>query len=215
MGDSMTATATASLLINPPANKHIMLLYDDAGGLDAAVADYINVGLERGQLCVYATVHYRDEGYLEKFSSLITNYKENVDSGNLMVIDLASFYISALTGDMKPFEDAKKLFAEKARERNDKHVRFVGDGTGFLFKNRHFDECAMIEQWWQERPFEGSYVCPFEKSLLHAFPHDAKDVVMETHDVVVDVSGPAKAQRNVLENAGGTGKANIQKGGVE
>jgi hypothetical protein len=111
-----------------------------------------------------------------------------VEKGNLLVVDLAPFYISALMHDIKPFEKAKKLFAENAENRKDRHVRFVDDGTGFLFKNKHFDECAVVEQWWQEKPFEGSYVCPFPNSFFNTFPHDiySKRVVVATHDIVVN-----------------------------
>ena len=99
----MTATATSSLLINPPNEKHIVLVYDDPDVLDASIADYINEGLKRGQFCVYATIHVRDDGYADKFHSLITDYDENVKKGNLLIADLAPLYISALIGDMKPF----------------------------------------------------------------------------------------------------------------
>jgi len=197
----MKAVATPSLLINPPPRSHIALFYDNRENLYRTVADYINTRLYKGQFCVYATVNYRDEHHIEKFSSLITDFEENVEVGNLLVVDLASYYISAMIGDMKPFEEAKKLFEEKGRQRADKHVRFVGDGTGLLFKNRHFDECAMVEQWWnnggtmveqwwQDKPFEGSYVCPFSRMLLENFPHDlhAKRAVMATHDIIINIS---------------------------
>lgn len=178
------------LLLNPPIHEHIALVYENKKDLDSAVSKYINEGLRRQQFCVYATVHFRDKGYLDNFSLSIDNYKENVEQGNLLIVDLASFYISALLGDMTPFEDAKKLFAERVKDRKDKHVRFVGDGTGFLFKNKHFDECAMVEQWWQERPFEGSYVCPFPKQFFDAFPHSmhSERAVVVWHDIIVNAS---------------------------
>jgi hypothetical protein len=174
------------------------LLYENKEDLDSAVSKYLNGGLRRQQLCVYATVHFRDKGYIDNFSLSIDNYKENVEKGNLLIVDLASFYISALLHDMKPFEEAKKLFAEKVKDRRDKHVRFVGDGTGFLFKNKHFDECAMVEQWWKGKPFEGSYVCPFPKQFFDAFPHDmhSKRVVVATHDIVVNASGENPEENN-------------------
>lgn len=175
-------------MIDPPNQKHVAMLYESREKLAAAIADYLNEGLSRGQLCVYATVYYRDEGHLEEFSTLIQSYDEHIKKGNLLVVDLAPFYISALIGDMKPFEEAKKLFAARAKERDDKHVRFIGDGTGFMFKNKHFDECALLEEWWQNKPFEGSYVCPFDKQSFNAFPHKmhSKRAIVATHDVVLD-----------------------------
>ena len=131
-----------------------------------------------------------DQGHLERFSKLITNYKENVNDGSLLIVELASFYISALLGDMQPFEEAKKMFVEKAKGRKNKHVRFYGDGTGFLFKNNHFDECTIVEEWWQQNPFDGSYLCSFPKQqFFSALPHQlyAKRSVVDTHDIVIDI----------------------------
>jgi hypothetical protein len=191
--------------LDPPANEHVALLYENKEDLDFAVSRYLNEGLRRQQFCVYATVHFRDKGYVDSFSLSIENYKENVEKGNLLIVDLASFYISALLHDMKPFEETKKLFADRVKGRRDKHIRFVGDGTGFLFRNKHFDECAMVEQWWEEKPFEGSYVCPFPKQFFDAFPHDmhSKRVVVATHDSIVDASGENPDENNGLNQNGG------------
>lgn len=177
-------------LIGPQDKAHIALLYDNEDALYSAIADYLNEGLAKGELCVYASVRIRDEGHTEKIASLIKDYDTHVEKGNLLVVDLALHYISALIGDMQPFEEAKKLFAEKSKDRANKHVRFVGDGTGFLFKNKHFDVCEMLEEWWQNKPFEGSYVCPFSKEFLSSYPHNlhAKRAVLVRHDVTVDVS---------------------------
>jgi len=196
----LTSINASTFLLDPPSEKHIALLYESNEQLGSTIALYINEGLRRGQFCVYATVHYRDDGHLEEFANHIVNYKENVEKGNLMVVDLAPFYIAALMGDMKPFEEARKLFAEKAKNMPDKHVRFVGDGTGFLFKHNHFDECMMIEEWWQEKPFEGSYVCPFEKQLFGAFPHEmhSHHSVISTHDVALDA--PDKSRETKANN---------------
>jgi hypothetical protein len=178
-------------LLNPSNKEHAALLYDREVDLNTAVSKYINEGLNRGQLCVYATVRYRDQGHLEKFSSMITNYESNIENENLLVIDLAPLYISALVGDLKPFEKAMAQFTEKAAHRNDRHIRFVGDGSGFLFSNRHFDQCRLVEEWWQSKPFDGSYLCPFSRQVFNAFPqsmHAGRSVV-DTHDVIVDGSG--------------------------
>lgn len=70
------------LLLNPPIHEHIALVYENKKDLDSAVSKYINEGLRRQQFCVYATVHFRDKGYLDNFSLSIDNYKENVEQGN-------------------------------------------------------------------------------------------------------------------------------------
>jgi hypothetical protein len=156
--------------------------------------------LKRGQFCVFATVHYRDEGFIDNFAKSIVNFRENVDQGNLLIVDLAPLYIAALVDDMKPFEDAKKLFADRAKGRTNDHIRFVGDGTGFLFKNMHIDECAAVEQWWHQKPFNGSYVCPFSKDSINSHPHSihAKRVIFANHDVAVDAS--SHNEHNELHN---------------
>jgi len=181
---------SSNLLLNPPNREHIALLYENKQELHTAISQYINEGLARGQFCVFATVHYRDEGYIQDLSSSIVNFKDNLENGSLLMIDLAPLYIAALLNDIEPFEKARKLLMEKAKDRKDRHVRFVGDGTGFLFKNKHFDACAVVEQWWQEKPFEGSYVCPYPKQFFDGFPHDiySERAVVVTHDIVLDVS---------------------------
>ena len=182
--------SNSNLLLDPSARQHVALLYENTQELNEAIAVYINEGLRRGQLCVYATVHYRDEGHIEHFLTLIEDGKENVEKGNLLIIDLALLYIASIVGDLTPFDDAKRLFVENVRNRADRHIRFVGDGTGFLFKNKHFDECAMVEEWWQNKPFEGSYFCPFQKQYFNAYPDSLplKRAVISTHDVVVNAS---------------------------
>jgi len=178
-------------LLNPSNRQHIALLYENKADLDRAIAVYLNEGLRRGQVCVYATVHYRDEGHIDNFSKLIDSYEDNVEKDNLLVVDLAPFYVGAMVGDLKLFNDAKEMFADSVKKREDKHIRFVGDGTGFLFKNKHFDECVIVEDWWQDKPFEGSYVCPYPKQFLSTFPHDShlNRAIAATHDTVVDASG--------------------------
>ena len=188
--NSQDPRASSSLLLSPAPKAHIALIYENKKQRDLIIANYINEGLRLGQICVYATVFYRDEGHLERFSKLITNCKENLNNGNLLIVDLASFYISALLGDMQPFEEAKKMFVEKAKGRKNKHVRFYGDCTGFLFKNNHFDECTIVEEWWQQQKlFDGTCLCSFPKQFFsNALPHElyAKRTIVDTHDIVVD-----------------------------
>jgi hypothetical protein len=201
----LTNLDAVSILLNPPEEKHIALIYENKEQLNPSIAMFINEGLKRGQFCVYATVYYRDAGHIAEFAAHINNYEENVKAGNLLIVDLAPFYISALTGNMTPFDEAKKLFTEKAMDRTDKHIRFVGDGTGFLFKNRHFDQCAMVEEWWQEKQFPGSYVCPYEKKYIDGFPHEihSNRSVIDTHDIIVN------AVTNVLEYTANEAELNI------
>lgn len=182
---------TASLvhaLESPEDYQHIVLLYDSEEKRDSAIAQYLNEGLKRNQLCVYASIRVSDEGHLKKMSSKIQDYEENVRKQNLLVVDLAPSYIAAMSHDLVPFEKAKNDFSSRARERADKHIRFVGDAVGLLFENRHFEECLAVEGWWQQKPFVGSYMCTFEKSLLDIYPHNnhKKSILTIKHDIIID-----------------------------
>ncbi len=70
-------------LVNPSPNSHIILLFEDQTDLDSAIAEYINIGLKKGQLCVHASVYLNNAGYLQNFSSKIMDYEENLEKWQL------------------------------------------------------------------------------------------------------------------------------------
>jgi DcmR-like sensory protein len=176
-----------NILENPSINQHIALMYDNDNQRDAATTKYINEGLKRNQLCVYGSIHVRDKVHQEDTSSLIDNYEKNVREGNLFVVDLARHYIAAMTDDFTPFEEIKQRLNVAVANRADKHVRLVGDCVSFLFKNRHFDECIDLEQWWHHKPFEGSYLCTYPKHLIGKYPYDIhKFRILVNHDIIAD-----------------------------
>ncbi|TVP41928.1 hypothetical protein [Candidatus Nitrosocosmicus arcticus] len=55
-------------LTDPFLNCHIILLYEDQQELDTAIANYINEGLKRGQLCVHASGQLNVPNYIQNFS---------------------------------------------------------------------------------------------------------------------------------------------------
>jgi hypothetical protein len=177
-------------LINPSPNSHIILLYEDQTDLDIAIAEYLNIGLKKGQLCVHASIRLSNEGYLESFSSKIIDYKENVENGNLILVDLANYYIDAITENLQLFDKLKETISERVVKdsyRNDKHIRLTADCATFLLNNRHFEECINLENWWHTKPFEGSYVCPYPKSLLNKIPFNYYLFkLFHNHDIVID-----------------------------
>lgn len=118
----MIDTHTYDLLLNHLNKNHIAIPYETREESIGVIADYLNEGLRCKQLYVYATVPYGNKCHLERFSSLIIEREENVRNGNLLFINLALFYISTLIGDMKAFEEIKRLFSEKIHDRIDKHV---------------------------------------------------------------------------------------------
>lgn len=180
-------------LIAPSTNMHMILLYDKQNDLDKAISAYINVGLKRGQICVHASVSLSNEGYLKNFSSRIKNYEENLEKGNLIVVDLVPYYVNAMVGNLESFNLLKEemIFnANKDTNRKDKHIRLTADCATLLLKNKHFEECINLENWWHKKPFEGSYVCPYPKSLLDQYPFNAfLSRLIHSHDVIIDSNG--------------------------
>jgi KaiC/GvpD/RAD55 family RecA-like ATPase len=180
-------------LITPSNNMHLILLYAKQDDLDKAISAYINEGLKRGQTCVHASVSLANEGYLENFSSQITNYQENIEKGNLIVIDLVPYYVNAMVGNLESFNKLKEEMIFKANKdtnRKDKHIRLIADCATLLLKNKHFEECINLENWWHEKPFDGSYLCPYPKSLLDQYPFNTfLSRLIHNHDVIVDSNG--------------------------
>ena len=179
------------IIENPPVNEHIALLYDNEDERDTLAANYINEGLKRGQLCVYASVMDPDsENMNNTLKSKIVDFDNNIKEGNLVLIKLSSHYIGALVGDLEPFNAIERDLTDKAKIRQDKHVRSVSDCAGILFENKHFDECVELEGWWHQKPFEGSYLCPFRNSLCDKFPYNYhKYRIFGNHDIVINEHG--------------------------
>jgi hypothetical protein len=180
-----------SIIDEPPINEHILLLYDNEDQRDKLAAEYINEGLKRGQLCAYASVMNPDSRSLnDTLKSRIVDFDNNIREGNLLLVKLSTHYIGALAGDLEPFNAMERELTERARSRQDKHVRIVADCAGFLYENKHFDECVELEQWWHQKPFEGSYLCPFRNSLCDKFPYNYhKYRVFGNHDIIIDEHG--------------------------
>jgi predicted Mrr-cat superfamily restriction endonuclease len=91
---------------------------------DTLAANYINEGSKRGQLCVYANVMNPDSGSMNNTLRLkIVDFNNNIKEGNLVLIKLSSHYIGALAGDLEPFNAMERDLTDKAKIRQDKHVR--------------------------------------------------------------------------------------------
>ncbi len=175
----------------PPDNEHILLLYDNEDERDKLTAKYINEGLKHGQLCVYSSVMNPDTQTLnDTLKSRIVDFDNNIKEGNLLLVNLSTHYVGALANDLEPFNILERELTDRAKIRQDKHVRIVADCAGFLYENKHFDECVELEQWWHQKPFEGSYLCPFRNSLCDKFPYNYhKYRVFGNHDIIIDEHG--------------------------
>ena len=182
-----------NFLLDPSPRAHIILIYENQVDLDNAIANYINEGLKRGQLCVYASVSLANEGHLENFSSQIINYQENVEKGNLVIVDLVSYYVNAMVGNLEYYDKLKEeliSISQRIKNRTDKCMRLTGDCATLLLKNKHLEECILVEEWWHQNSIEGFILCPYPRSLLDQFPINAYiSRLIHDHDIIVDSNG--------------------------
>ncbi|MDF0682342.1 MAG: MEDS domain-containing protein [Candidatus Nitrosocosmicus sp.] len=182
-----------NLLLNPPANSHILLIYENQFDLDNAISTFINEGLLHSQICVHSSVNLGNKDYLENFSLQITNYKENLEKGNLKIVDLASYYVNVMINNLEPFDALKEeivTIAARDKNRIDKYIRLTGDCATLLFKNKHFENCISVEEWRYQNPLQGSYLCPYPRSLLKKFPFNAYvSRLVDNHDIIIDSNG--------------------------
>jgi len=65
------------------------------------------------------------------------------------------------------------------------HVRLYGDLVSYLFETKHYEECFILEEWWQKNPFEGTKICPFQNSILEDSSIEKKDKLVNTHDNII------------------------------
>lgn len=107
-----------------------------------------------------------------------------------MVIDLSGYYIEAMTGNLPHFDKLKDKLTKIGNNFNEdrnNHIRSTAYYATLLPKNRHFNECIRLEEWWHQKPFVGTYICPFSKSLFSQFPYNLYlSRIFHTHDVIVD-----------------------------
>jgi hypothetical protein len=141
-----------------PIKQHALLLYS-SDNEDKAPAKYVNAALSRGQLAIYVPIPMdnaaeNDTLRASQLGSGISNFEDNVNGGNLLTLDIRSFYDSLIAGNMQPFEELKILLEEAIRERiasgKSPEVTFVSGIAGTLAANQKFDQCINSERWWQK-----------------------------------------------------------------
>jgi hypothetical protein len=182
------------MINNKRSPEHVMMLYEDDVERNEAAIAYINKGLEKGQLAVYASVDASDPSCISKVLPRITNWKENMQKGNLAILSLKSFYSRALKGDLEPFKDLRVLLEEIVKERiaagKSSEVIVVADCADNLSRNRKFDECLYVERWWQDTHYEWlknkqeiTVVCPHPNLILTQKGH--KDRISTQHSLTL------------------------------
>lgn len=110
---------------------------------------YIDKGLQQNELCVYLSMRNMEKDHPKTLLSQIPHF--NSKEKNFMIIKNSDdYYIDAACENLKPFEDLKKQISEKALLDNKKEIRIVCDIPNLLFKNKHFDQCVALEEWWEQ-----------------------------------------------------------------
>ena len=141
-----------------PLNQHALLLCS-SDNEHKAPARYVNEALSRGQLTVYVpidtdNVTENDTSSTSQLAPGISTFEDNANGGNLLTLDIRSFYDSLLVGNVQPFEELKILLEEALRERiasgKSQEVTFVSGIAGTLAANQKFDQCINSERWWQK-----------------------------------------------------------------
>lgn len=80
-------------------------------------------------------------------------------------------FLAAIRCDLTPYKEVQKQLEDVLKDKKDMKVRYVGDATGYLFKNGYFYECIMVESWWQSvRMPMVTTLCLFDKSLMNKSP---------------------------------------------
>ncbi len=143
---------------NLPLNQHVLLVYRSDKD-DTAPLKYVNEALNKGHLTVYVPLDAENPngdstiGH-SKMASGITNYQDNVNRGNLLTLDIQSFYNFVIDENVQPFEELKTLLEEAVRERialgKSAEVTFVSGIGGTLATNQKFEQCISSEKWWQK-----------------------------------------------------------------
>jgi hypothetical protein len=183
-----------------PLHLHAMLLYSQ--DQDRAATKYVNEALSSGHLTVYVPVNTdNSSSQVSKMASGLVDYEDNVNRGNLLTLDIRSFYNSTLAGNVQPFEELKILLEEAIKERiaSDKNdeVVFVSGIGGTLAANQKFDESINSEKWWQkthsewlQKGLKVTMICLHSSTIFdksQQFVH-YKQAMSSLHQIVVHPS---------------------------
>ena len=206
----MSMSSSSSLTNIIPSNEHIMLLYSSDDERNNAAVNYINNGLKSGYHCIYASINAYDSkssSNISNLSSNIDNYKENIERDELRIIDFKPYYKSALNVDFRPFKKLKKELEEtlnyrKSEGKKDAILVFA-DAACFLSHNQQFEECEILEWWWNETTTEWrqnnqniTVVCPHPGLVLNnPLLSDTKGHLNGTHTITIDLNQSSENQK--------------------
>ncbi|HET7643103.1 MAG TPA: hypothetical protein VFK40_06315, partial [Nitrososphaeraceae archaeon] len=171
----------SSILTNFLTNEHVMVIYKNDDDRNYGILKYINEGLKKGIHCIYAFVgacDIKSNSSISNLSSNIDNYMENIERGELRIIDFKSYHNSALHGDFHSFKKLKMVLEEtlnhrKSEGKKDK-ILILSDVACLLSQNKHFHESEILESWWNETTNEWrkndehiTVICPHNGVILN------------------------------------------------
>ncbi|MGZ5511336.1 MAG: response regulator [Nitrososphaeraceae archaeon] len=191
-----------SNIIETNCNKHAMLLYHSDDMRNKISINSINKGLERGQLCIYASVDaYNNESSfnISNLSSKISNYQENIQNGNLRIINFKPYYESAISGDLTPFRELKSelesTLSQRLTDGKRNEILVIADAACSLSQHKHFGECIVLERWWQDvhdawikNNLNITVICPHPGIILNdGLFGKIKNKISHCHTLTIDL----------------------------
>jgi hypothetical protein len=175
------------------------------------ILHYLCEGLQQNQLCVYLSMNNLKKGHSKIMLSQISNLK-NFQKENFMIIENSDdYYIDAACDNLKPFEDLKRQIFEKATLDNKKEIRIVCDITNFLFRNKHFDQCVAVEEWWDQTIEELNKIhglnilllCLYNSNNFQNAPFEYQRYrINDNHSIICDSEGIVHSKFDSLISEG-------------
>jgi thymidine kinase len=175
------------------------------------ILQYLGEGLQQNQLCVYLSMNNLKKGHSKIMLSQISNLK-NFQKENFMIIENSDdYYIDAACDNLKPFEDLKRQIFEKATLDNKKEIRIVCDITNFLFRNKHFDQCVAVEEWWDQTIEELNKIhglnilllCLYNSNNFQNAPFEYQRYrINDNHSIICDSEGIVHSKFDSLISEG-------------
>ena len=191
---------------SPPLGltEHICMYYENESQPSSVsitnhgLLRYMDEGLRQDQLCVYLSMNNMKKDHQKKILSQIPNLKKNEEKNFMIIKNSDDYYINAACDNLKSFETLKKEIFEKATLDNKKEIRIVCDIPNLLFKNKHFDQCIALEEWWDQTIEEFNkkhglsvlLLCLYNSNNFHDAPFKYhKHRINDNHATICDSEG--------------------------
>jgi CheY-like chemotaxis protein len=139
------------------------------------------------------------------------NYQENIEKGNLVIIDFLPFYESAKASNLAPFKHLKvgieELLRKRISEGEGDKVLIFADAAGFLSEHYHFDKSIELESWWDDAHFDWlknkqlniTIICPHPAVVLNKESNlYAKSQIGNVHSLMFELQKCRLRNRNAL-----------------